>query len=213
MSVSNDAKSLLDHAATVGVDLTQAAVVHRTHLGSVIVDAVLQARQSYKNTVAPRVVEFERNQPGAVTLEGFLAFLETGELREAIRWHGATRLNRIGLIAAALADCNVDTVSDLHDAFAAEVTDKVLEYRLRQIDGVGRKTVNYLRILSGIDACAIDMRLKRFAAEAGIGNLSVRHLEEVIAEAAREAHTTLRAIDAAMWAYGQERSTPAPGQA
>lgn len=213
MTTSNDAKLLIDHAHSVGVDFNQAAVVHREHLGSVIVDAVLQARQSYKNTVAPRVAEFERDQPASATLTGFQAFLATGELSEAIRWRGATRLDRIGLIASALAECDIETVSDMHEAFASEATGEALENRLRQIDGVARKTVNYLRILSGIDTCAIDMRLKRFASEASIEDRSVRHLEEVVAEAAREAHTTQRAIDAAMWAYGQHRSNPATGRA
>ncbi len=213
MTIDNDAELLLDHAAEVGVDFSRAAEVHRMHIGSVIVDAVLQARQSYAKTVAPRVAQFERDYPAAATLVGFREFLATEDLGAAVRWRGAARLSRIGLIADALADFDVESVADLREAFVSEATNAAVESRLRKIDGVGRKTVNYLRILAGIDTCAIDMRLKRFAAEAGIEDRSVLHLEAVIAEAARQGKVTQRGIDAAMWAYGQKRADVASAQA
>ena len=204
MTNSADSEKLLAHADALGLDLAKDATVRLSHMGRLIADSVLQRRQKYTATVQPRVERFERERPEAATTAGFLEFARDGDLSQALNWRGTGRLALMTEIAQALDDLGIESVEGLRDAFASDVTSDATSARLRGIKGVGRKTVNYLKILAGLDFCAIDTRIKNFAAGAGIEDLCASHLEDVIADAAAARNTTVRSIDAAVWAYGQK---------
>ena len=120
------------------------------HIGAIIVDATLQRRQNYHETVKPRVVALIEAWPDAATTSGFRKHLDTGKLSEVIDWPSPGRLAQVEDITAVLEREGVDSVPELRDVLRDQARRTVLREALAAVRHVSDKTLDYIDTLSGV---------------------------------------------------------------
>lgn len=119
------------------------------HIGAIIVDAALQRRQNYHETVKPRVVALVAAWPDASTTSGFRRRLGTGTLSEVISWPSPGRLAQVEDMTSVLERQGIETVPELRGALGDQVTRDVLREALGAVRHVSPKTLDYIETLSG----------------------------------------------------------------
>jgi hypothetical protein len=202
MTIEGDAEKLLAYMDSLGVDASTHRIRGWDSIGAIVVDAALQRRQNYANTVKPRVAALAAAWPDAETTTGFRRRLNTGKLSEVINWPTPGRLAQIDHITNVLEhdDIAIETVQELRDHLKHPAERTALRKALRAVRHVGPKTLDYFDILSGIPSgVAIDLRIRRVAKAAGIDNLSYDHLAAVIREAARRRGWRPGDLDGTLW--------------
>jgi endonuclease III len=205
MLVQQDAVRLLSHFDSNGLHPVDSERGWR-HMGATLVDAALQRRTSYRWVVKPRVLDLLRAWPETLTVSAFTARVETDDIGAVIRWRRPRKLAVLAGLTAAMADLGIETVADLRRHLGSPDLRPATVRRLRAVNGVGRKTVDYLAILAGLtERVAVDRHLAQFAADAGIANLSYDHLQQVYVAAAIARRWTPGAIDAAVWKHMTQR--------
>jgi len=140
------------------------------HMGATVADAVLQANLRYETHVSPRTKRILDIYKDFKTTSAVLALLETVPISIYLKWNErepARRANRFMKILSLFKDEYIETEEDLKNRLTSSRAES-LENQLRQIDGIGPKTVDYFKILVGISTSAIDRHLLNFIAEAGI---------------------------------------------
>ena len=73
--------------------------------------------------------------------------------------------------------------------------------KLDMIKGVGPKTLDYFKILTGIQTCAIDCRLLDFLKQAGIDASSYDEAKEIVNLAADIMQVQRAYFDHSIWEY------------
>lgn len=202
MTIEGDTEKLLAYMDSLGVDASKRRTRGWDSIGAIVVDAALQRRQNYANTVKPRVAALAAAWPDAETTTGFRRRLNTGKLSEVINWPTPGRLAQIDHITNVLEhdDIAIDTVQELREHLKHPAKRTALRKALRAVRHVGPKTLDYFDILSGIPTgVAIDLRIRRVAKAAGIDNLSYDHLAAVIREAARRRGWRPGDLDGTLW--------------
>lgn len=200
MTTAMDAGKLLTYLDSNGISGANQVTRGWEHLGAVIVDAALQRRQRYKATVEPRVRALIEAWPDAATSSGFRTRIESENLSAVIRWKSADRLHQIDEILSVFEAKNIDAVSDLRIWLASSPERLELRAALRRVKHVGPKTLDYFDILVGrFDSVAIDTKIRKVAAKAGIINHAYGHLTAVVHEAAAIRGWRPGDLDAALW--------------
>lgn len=120
------------------------------HIGAIIVDATLQRRQNYHETVKPRVVALIEAWPDADTTSGFRRQLETGKLSEVIDWPSPGRLAQVDDITQVFERSGIETVTDLRGALSDPFRRTTLREALAAVRHVSPKTLDYIDVLSGV---------------------------------------------------------------
>jgi hypothetical protein len=142
------------------------------HIGATIADAVLQAQKDYDAYVTPRTTRILKRWPHEKTITPLLnllvsvpatEFLNCKDSESSKTWLGR-RVERFCAILHLLKREKIESEADLK-AWLAK--DNNLP-KLHAIRGVGPKTVDYLKILVGLQSAAIDGRLRKFLGMAGI---------------------------------------------
>ncbi len=164
------------------------------HMGAVLTDAVLQAGLNYDQVVLPRVLSVLDTYPEAATTSGFLNVLEAKGYQEVLNWNDEVKPDRLKRLATFLLDRNVETVGDLKTWLDLPESRK----ELLRIKGVGPKTADYLQILAGLPAVAVDRHIERFCAGAGIEKKTIR---KAVKEAAAELGIDAGCLDYSIWFY------------
>jgi endonuclease III len=77
---------------------------------------------------------------------------------------------------------------------------------IRQVRGVGPKTVDYMACLVGVDCIAVDRHIRGFAELAGLEDDSYDYLREVFGFAADLLSISRREFDASIWRYQSEQT-------
>jgi hypothetical protein len=171
-------------------------------MGAVICDAGLQAGIRYATVVLPRLRRLVEEWPEATTTSAFVAHLAANDLGATLQWRGQKKLAVIAALAAELNTANIETPAGLAAIYADEQSAATLAVRLRQVKGVGPKTIDYLAILVGSDQhVAIDLHLRAFARDAGITTLTYSDLRGLYTAAAGERGWTPGDLDRAVWRY------------
>lgn len=122
------------------------------HIGAIIVDATLQRRQNYNETVKPRVLALIEAWPDAATTSGFRRHLDTGTLSEVISWPSPGRLAQVEDITRVLESQGIQTVPELRERLGDQTTRAVLREALGLVRHVSPKTLDYIDTLSGVPA-------------------------------------------------------------
>jgi len=99
-------------------------------------------------------------------------------------------------------DEQVESEADLK----AWLTNEANLARLRQLPGVGPKTVDYLQILAGLDTSAIDRHLALFLAQAGVEAGTYEERKAVIDAAAGLLGVDRAVLDYSIWRYMSDRA-------
>lgn len=124
------------------------------HIGAIIVDATLQRRQNYNETVKPRVEALVAEWPDAATTSGFRRNLDTGKLSEVIDWPSPGRLAQVEDITQVFERQGIETVAELRGTLKDHAKGAALREALAQVRHVSPKTLDYIGTLSGISTDA-----------------------------------------------------------
>jgi hypothetical protein len=159
------AVKLAEYASSLpGFRITEAGSDACDHMGAVITEAILQAGLNYRTVVLPRIKRLRELHPEAGTTSRFIGLAEKEGLNSLILWKDAEKPSRIMNAARFLESNHVETVEDLGQWLA----DPDNVRRLKELRGIGDKTIDYFRILTGVDTGAVDRHVLRFLGESGI---------------------------------------------
>ncbi len=173
------------------------------HIGGTITDGILQAGLRYETVVKPRVEKI-RAFHQAKTVSDFLNFMQDNRIEDVIDWHNnPEKVERIKRVAYFFKSEGIETEEGLKMWFEANPQNAE---KFKQIKGIGNKSVDYFKILSGIkNTSAIDVHLVRFLENAGIGlpNAgSYEYARTLIINIAQNLKVEVVDLDHSIWKYG-----------
>lgn len=202
MTVEKDAAQLLAHLDSIGVSGSEQVSRGWGHMGAALVEAALQRQRDYKSVVQPAARAVKEAWPDAETTSGLRKRLREHDLGEVIKYRSPSRTLQVGQMAAVLELHQVETIDDFRATLSDPQRGPVLRKDLDRVKYVGSKTLDYLEILVGISAVAIDRRLTRITRAAGIERTDYGHLAAVIRAAAADRGWRPGDLDAALWKAG-----------
>ena len=195
MSVEDKAKTLVKYVNTLPDFQIVDPGYPYNHVGATITDAMLQAGINYERVVRPRVDLVHKN-PQAKTTSGFLKLLESSDPHSLLNWKGE-KPNRILKVTKLFISENIETEQQLK----LWLTEEKNVQKLRNVKGVGDKTLDYFKMLSGMHTSAIDRHLRNFLNLAGIQVKSYLEAQEVINRAATQLNVKESRFDHSIWKY------------
>lgn len=167
------------------------------HIGATIIDTILQSGLNYENVVLPRVNSFLNKFPEHRTTKDFHFILSIYDLRSLIRWRGHTKINRIYKLKNFLLEHNISTEDDLN-IWLKDPKNEMLLYKLK---GIGSKTIDYLKILVGIQTIAIDRHIKNFVNNAGLTISNYNKIKIILLETSKQLNIDPISLDYSIWIY------------
>lgn len=127
-------------------------------------DTALQAGLNYATVVRPRVDNLIAAFPDASSISELQQLLSKTPATVLLRWSHPDKVSRFLDLVGLCAVCSVETLDD----FQRWVITTAAVTKLRAIHGIGPKSIDYLRMLSGHAAVPMDRHLFRFVAFAGV---------------------------------------------
>jgi hypothetical protein len=167
------------------------------HMGAIICDSILQAGLNYRYVVAPRIETLLIRWPSAYRTSTFARMIRRHGLMQVLAWKDSEKPGRIEDLTNFLLQQSVDTENELRSWLSSSSNIPLL----RQIHGVGPKTVDYIKSLVGIDTVAVDRHIRTVVSWAGISATDYEETREIVCEAAAILNHELCAFDYAIWRY------------
>jgi hypothetical protein len=145
------ARRVADHAVRTGVlgSHVSCRPVYQ-HIGAVLADSVLQAGLNYAKVVKPRIATILRTFPHATTMNILIGVIEQEGSPKFLQWEHREKVSRFDNLVGFMAEAEIDSTSELSRA----LRDKSFRMDIRQVRGVGPKTVDYMACLVGVDCIA-----------------------------------------------------------
>ena len=165
------------------------------HMGAKLSDVVLQAGVNYEAFVRPRVQRIHASYPEGATSTGFLRVLDVVGPEVVLGIARGRKLRTIRELTEFLVAEEIDTPSELRKWLMKQGN----PVRLRQVHGVGPKSVSFLKLLVGLDAVAVDIHILRFVAGAGCTARDPDKVEELLSQAAHHLGMRVEQVDALVW--------------
>jgi hypothetical protein len=201
MGTDNKARSLAKYIGTL-VDFKYVeAEIPYNHMGATITDAMLQPGIKYETVVKPRVEKIYENYPEAKTTSGFLKVLDKNDPKKLLNWLDSEKPSRILEVAKFFAQEGIETEAQLKTWLEKEENIAKLD----EVRGVGNKTIDYFRFLSGTPTSAIDRHLLNFLKKAGISVSGYVEAKEVINKTADLIGKNKSLLDHSIWKYMSEK--------
>lgn len=167
------------------------------HMPATITDAILQAGMNYKRVVWPRVLRLLAEYSDYRTTCDFLILMQVIPLQELINWKHPVKINRIEKLTWFLYNNGIETERDL----AKWLKIKNNYEKLKELNGIGNKTIDYLKILSGTESFAIDRHLFKFLELVGIPKYSYEETKLIYEKTAKSLNITAYELDKLIWSY------------
>ena len=177
-----------------------APITQRTpyyHMGATITDSILQAGLNYRHVVYPRVLKLLTNFFDYRTTCDFIILMQTVPLPELIDWKNEKKLQRIIDLSWLLFNNGLEN----EDQLAIWLDNESNVNKLREISGVGPKTIDYLKMLSGNQAVAIDRHLFAFLELAGIAKQTYHEANSIYCKASELLGMSKYELDKKVWLY------------
>lgn len=167
------------------------------NMGATLTDAVLQAGMNYKNVVFPRVCNILTNFPDFTTTCDFIILFQTIPIERIMQWKNKNKQETVCKLAWFLYDKKIQTEDDLAEWLKIDDNSE----SLLQIKGIGRKTIDYLKLLSGLQAIPIDRHMFQFLALAGVVTSSYKEASRILRETAKHLQIEECVLDKTIWNY------------
>lgn len=167
------------------------------HMGATICDTVLQSGLNYRTVVAPRVQRLLCRWPSATGTSRFLTMVSRLGLNEVLLWNHPEKPIRIGRLTKFLAERRIENETDLSDWLTLEANCS----SLRELKGIGPKTVDYLKSLVGLPAIAVDRHVRTFVGWAGVKLSSYEDVQQIVCKVADSLNIDRKSMDHAIWSY------------
>lgn len=182
-----------------------AEITQRTpyyNMAATLTDSILQAGMNYKRVVYPRIYNILNRYADYKTTCDFIILFQTISIEEIIQWKNKRKQDTICELAWFLYNQNINTEDDLAKWILNDRNaDKLLE-----INGVGRKTVDYLKLLSGQQAIPIDRHMFQFLELAGILTSDYKEASTILRKTASILQIGESVLDKVIWDYMSEKS-------
>lgn len=178
--------------------------VNCDHMGAVIADAVLQAGLNYSTVVRPRILNILRKFPNEDRVSVLVKLVSQRRTADFLNWHHPEKISRFERLVEFLRDKNIESARDLRDHLQ---TDDFCN-ALRNINGIGPKTVDYMACLVGIDSIAVDRHVRTFAKRVGVEREDYSFLRQAFCYAADLLTLPRRDFDAWVWRKEATASSP-----
>ena len=174
------------------------------HMGAVLADSVLQAGLNYSSVVKPRVQSILESFPHARTVDVLVEVVRHEGSGNFLQWQHKEKIDRFETLISFLVDVEIGSTVDFGEA----LSDNQFRHDIRQLRGVGPKTVDYMACLVGVDCIAVDRHIKGFAQSAGFAHDNYELLKAVFSFAADLLDMRRREFDAWIWKYQVDKSKP-----
>lgn len=171
------------------------------HIGATLVDGILQSGVRYETVVKPRVVSILTHYPDHTSTSSFQALCEEKGIKNIISWNDDRKPNLIIVLLSILRTEKIETCQQ----FSVWLDQEQNIHKLRSINGIGPKTIDYFKILLGKETVAVDVHLKRFFHMAGIEITKYDEIKSVITEAANYLKIRPSVLDHSIWEFMTER--------
>lgn len=190
------ARRIADHAKEAGALCNQSAPrATCSHMGAILADSVLQAGINYMTVVRPRVLNIMQKYPTADTISVLLELVQKKRTGELLNWQHHEKVTRFEDLVAFLNESDIEDAQDLRTNLASEHFCS----RLRSVNGVGPKTVDYMACLVGVDSIAVDRHVRTFAKTVGVENNDYHFLRRSFCCAADLLELPRREFDSWLW--------------
>lgn len=199
------ARRVADYALEIGADIKpETGRASYDHMGAILADCVLQAGLNYRYVVLPRVSTILERFPNLDRTSELVELVARGETSHFLNWHHFEKIRRFEGLVGFLSEHSIESASNLADRLqhASFVS------ALRQVRGVGPKTVDYMQCLVGIDSIAIDRHVRTFAKRVGVVEEDYDFLRSVFSCAADLLAVPRREFDAWIWKREASISNP-----
>ena len=167
------------------------------HMGDTITDSILQAGLNYQHVVYPSVHNLLVQFPNYTTTSDFLILQKTFSLCTLLDWKNETKLRRISDLSWFLFEENVENEDQLSLWLGS---DKNVS-QLKQINGIGPKTIDYLKMLSGNQAIAVDRHLCSFLKLVGIAARTYQEANAIYCKASELLGVSNYELDRKIWLF------------
>lgn len=146
------------------------------------------------------MVKLRLEYPSARTTSGFVNLINSNNIHEILNFRGE-KPNRIVAVALYLKEKGIETEEELGKWLE---DDRNLN-KLRKLKGIGSKTIDYFKILVGIDTNAVDRHLENFLKNANIIASGYDEHQQIIIHAADTLHIKRSVLDYSIWNYMSEK--------
>lgn len=171
------------------------------NMGAIIIDGILQAGMTYKTVVKPRVLKYLKEYSNIKTTSEFKSLINKIPISELINWKpNSAKTKRIGGLTNFLLGKNIDTQEDFKQWLSSE--ENIVEFKT--LSGIGDKTADYFKILTGHNTSAIDRHLISFLEKAGIMNTNYQESQIIISATAILLEVDESYLDHSIWKYMSE---------
>ncbi len=172
------------------------------HMGATITDAMLQAGTTWETVVKPRIQNLLKH-PEAKTTTGFHNLLKRDGVKKLLDWKDNEKPTRILNVVNFFIKEEIETEADLKMWLENEANTT----RLKELRGIGNKTADYFKKLSGISTCAVDRYLIESLKRAGI-NIGINDYlkaREIINKSAEQMKIDKSTLDHSIWKYMSDK--------
>jgi hypothetical protein len=168
-----------------------------TRMLPLVVDASLQAAINYERIVLPRVQHVVARYPWCVYTADAVELLRAVGVEEVLQWKGQAKQALFRDILQVLVDYDLASVAALADW----ITTDHARSTLLQINGLGSKTFDYIRLLCGQEAFPLDRHLARFLAIAGVDRQKLDHvrIQTLLTESCHQLGIDPRTTERRLW--------------
>ena len=170
---------------------------YKDHIGALFTDAILQAGVSYRSVVRPRVESVLIRFPEAKTVSAFSRVLERYGVKDVLRWNNTAKIRRMEDLVSFCMFHSINTANELTHFLNNESGEK----QLKEINGIGDKTCDYMKRLLGFDTVAVDRHIREFLIDADIVYDDYFEIKEVVEFAADFMDMARRKLDYSIWSY------------
>jgi len=167
------------------------------HMGATIIDSILQAGLNYKHVVYPRVLKLVQDYPNYTTTCDFIILMQVVPLLELISWRNEKKLELIQKLSWFFFEKKIENENIL----ASWLNHDENINQLSQLKGIGFKTIDYLKMLSGNQAIAVDRHLFKFMNIAGINIQTYQEASQIYTKTAEILGISKYQIDKQIWLY------------
>jgi len=165
------------------------------HIGATLTDVMFQAGVNWHNSVEPRIKKIKTFKELA-TINGLQEYFRNHDAEIFFDWKGRKPKNFLNIINF-LDTQFVDTETDLRKWLLLPGSlDK-----LRDQPGFGNKTVDYIKIVVGLQSVAVDRHVITMLGRAGIHDVDYSEARNIVMGAADLLRVNPSILDHSIWYY------------
>ena len=172
------------------------------HMGATIADAILQAGVKYDTVVRPKIKNIREIYSEAVTTSAFYRLLQEKGPKTVLSWRDDEKPNRVVALTEFFLSEGIETEEKLREWISSDLN----RARLLKVRGVGPKTADYIKILVGEQAVAVDRYVFRLFEEIGFSASSYEEAIDILNIAADILNIERTVLDNSIWEYMSNRN-------